>query len=115
MNEPKLRTNKKGDMFWWLNGELHRENGPAVICKDGYTCYKIYGKMHREDGPAIIYPDGGESWFLNGNLHRTDGPAIENPNGYKVWYLNGESYSYEEWFQRLTPEQQYNYLWNLNE
>jgi hypothetical protein len=115
MNQPKLHTNEKGDMFWFLNGTYHREDGPAIICRDGYTCYKIKGLFHRVDGPAIIYSDGTESWFLNGLLHRVNGPAIEKSNRYKAWYLNGIQYSYENWFQKLTPEQQYNYLWNLNE
>jgi hypothetical protein len=53
---------------------------------------------------------------LNGKLHRIDGPAIEYPNGLKFWFIKGYGYySKEEWFQRLTSEQQYNYLWNLDE
>ena len=25
------------------------------------------GKLHREDGPAIIFPDGTQFWYINGN------------------------------------------------
>jgi hypothetical protein len=46
------------------------------------------GQLHREDGPAIIRDDGYKSWWINGKLHRTDGPAIEWPNGTKCWYQN---------------------------
>ena len=24
------------------------------------------GELHREDGPAVIYPDGTKKWYLNG-------------------------------------------------
>jgi hypothetical protein len=73
-------------------------------------------KYHREDGPALVYPNGYKAWFINGRLHRVDGPAVEdlilNKNRFA---LNGIEYSKEEWFKKLTPEQQYNYLWNLDE
>lgn len=47
------------------------------------------GKLHREDGPAIEKYDGTKSWWLNGKLHREDGPAYEGKNGIKEWWLNG--------------------------
>lgn len=28
-------------------GELHRENGPALICADGYKAWYINGELHR--------------------------------------------------------------------
>jgi hypothetical protein len=37
----------------------------------------LNGKLHREDGPAVEWTNGSKSWYLNGNLHREDGPAIE--------------------------------------
>jgi hypothetical protein len=37
----------------------------------------INGERHREDSPAIEYASGVKMWYLNGNLYRTDGPAIE--------------------------------------
>ena len=49
----------------------------------------LNGKLHRVDGPAIEHVNGYKYWFLNGELHRTDGPAIEFPNGYKEWWFNG--------------------------
>jgi hypothetical protein len=48
----------------------------------------LNGLLHREDGPAIEWLSGTKEWFINGNLHREDGPAIEYTDGYKVWYLN---------------------------
>jgi hypothetical protein len=75
--------------FWYLNNELHREDGPAVIYVDGTQVWHLNGKMHREDGPAIIYADGAQEWFINGKLHREDGPAVIYPDGYQVWWVNG--------------------------
>ncbi len=60
--------------------------------------------IHRVDGPAIIWGDGREDWYLNGELHRVDGPAIIWGNGDKEWYLTGEWYSFEE-FLRMLPEE----------
>lgn len=51
------------------------------------------GQLHREDGPAIIFPYGGQMWFQNGKLHRTGGPAIERNDGTMHWILHGISYT----------------------
>jgi hypothetical protein len=68
MNKPECKIDKHGKTkSWYLNGELHRE-----------------------DGPAIEWADGTKSWYLNGNLHREDGPAVEWANGDKQWCLNHE-------------------------
>jgi hypothetical protein len=77
-----------GTKEWFLNGKLHREDGPAVEWPDGSKAWYLNGKRHREDGPAVEYSDGSKSWYLNGKLHREDGPAIEHSNGSKEWYLN---------------------------
>ena len=53
----------------------------------------LNGNYHRVDGPAIEWGDGSKSWWLNGKRHREDGPAIERSNGTKEWWLNGEPYS----------------------
>ena len=42
MSQPKMRVDKYGIKQWWLNHNLHRE-----------------------DGPAIEYPDGQKQWYLN--------------------------------------------------
>jgi hypothetical protein len=81
----------------------------------GNKFWKLNGLFHREDGPAIEYADGTKQWWSNGNRNRIDGPAVIYPTGEKFWFLDGYSYTYEEWFQKLTLEQQYNYLWNLDE
>jgi hypothetical protein len=104
-----------GHKSWWLNGKIHREDGPAIIYADGTKFWFLYGKIHREDGPAVEYENGTKAWCLKGKRHREDGPAVEYNDGTKAWFLNDRMYTYKEWFYKLTPEQQYNYLWNLDE
>ena len=43
MSQPEMRVYFDGQKQWWLNHNLHRE-----------------------DGPAIEYPDGHKQWWLNG-------------------------------------------------
>ena len=71
------------------DGDLHRENGPAVIHRDGYQAWFLDGKLHREDGPAVIGSNNQEEWFLNGKRHRVDGPAAIYPPICQEWVLNG--------------------------
>jgi hypothetical protein len=99
----EVRGCTNGDKFWLLNGNLHREDGPAVECANGYKSWWLNNKRHREDGPAVEYSDGSNAYYLNGELHREDGPAMEYSNGTKVWYLNGERLAQEEFNKRMAP------------
>lgn len=67
-------------------------------------CWYLNGKLHREDGPAFEVDDGTKSWFLNGVLHCEDGPAIEEPDGTKHWYMNGEEFTEEEFGRWLAKK-----------
>jgi hypothetical protein len=64
--------------------------------KDGTKEWFLNGERHRTDGPAIEWSNGTKEWWLNGYLHRTDGPAIEYSNGTKEWWLNGKKLTQEE-------------------
>ncbi len=66
------------------------------ILEDGSTEWYLNGVLHREDGPAVEYSDGTCQWWVNGNLHREDGPAIEYADGGKEWYINHEFQREEE-------------------
>jgi len=76
------------------NGLLHCVDGPALIYpKDkvmgnGYEYY-IHGNRHRENGPAVVWGNGHREYWIDGKLHREDGPAIDSPN-YKAYWVNGE-------------------------
>ena len=63
--QPKCEVDQYGNKKWFLNGELHRE-----------------------DGPAFEYANGRKEWWLNGYLHREDGPAVERRSGTKEWWLH---------------------------
>jgi hypothetical protein len=56
---------------------------------DGHEEWTLNGELHREDGPARIWSDGSQEWFLNGARHRLDGPAYINPVGYQGWWVHG--------------------------
>ena len=90
MNKSKCKTYEDGTKGWYLNGELHREDGPAFERTDGTKEWYLNGYLHREDGPAVEYADGAKVWWVNGKKHREDGPAIECADGDKEWCLNGD-------------------------
>lgn len=56
---------------------------------NGNKRYRVEGNLHREDGPAVQYFSGTNMWFIDGLLHRLDGPAIEWIDGDKAWYIKG--------------------------
>ena len=104
-NKPTCKTYSNGTKQWWLNGKLHREDGPAVEWADGHKEWWLNGIRHREDGPADEYSNGHKEWWLNGKRHREDGPAREWANGDKEWWLNGKVTTALEVFKRANDEQ----------
>lgn len=78
---------------WYLYGQLHRGDGPAIEHTSGAKEWYINGKRHRVDGPAIEHTYGAKQWYINGKRHRADGPAIESPtmnNGWWIeWWIEG--------------------------
>ncbi len=65
---------KNGNRQWYRWGVMHRVGAPATIYKDLHAWYHL-GKLHRDDGPAFITSNRLEYYQL-GKLHRTDGPAV---------------------------------------
>jgi hypothetical protein len=65
MIEYKVKVHDSGSREWYLNGNLHREDGPAVEYADGMRCWYLNGELHREDGPAIEEADDCREWYLN--------------------------------------------------
>jgi hypothetical protein len=65
--ESVVATNEYGDEFWKSNGYYHREDGPAIIYKNGTQSWYSNGELHRADGPAIITNNGDLFWFVKGN------------------------------------------------
>jgi len=61
-----LIIDEHGTKYWFLNGQLHRVNGPAVEWADGTKWWSLNGQFHRVDGPAIEYADGRVEYWVNG-------------------------------------------------
>lgn len=79
------------------DGELHREDGPAIEYDKGHKIWYKSGVLHREDGPAVEYDKGRKKiWVVNGKFHREDGPAFEYANGLKKWYINDKELTEQE-------------------
>ena len=94
MKPQYIRIDTDGDKFYYSDKEmtvLHREDGPACEFLSGTKMWFVNGKLHRNDGPARIWSgDGMKEWFINDELHREDGPAVESSNGSKEWYFKGK-------------------------
>lgn len=54
-------------------------------------------KKHRDDGPAVVYRDGYQEWYQRGVLHRTEGPAIVDQFGREKFFVNGKMLDKQEW------------------
>ena len=64
-NKPTCRVHKCGHKYWYLNGRLHREDGPAIEYTNGESHWVVHSKSHRLDGPAVILANGETKWFIN--------------------------------------------------
>jgi hypothetical protein len=92
-------VNMYGSIFWKNeNGELHREDGPAIEDWNGNKEWYLHGELHRRNGPAIEYRDGGKEWWLHINDRWADDP--KSRSGYRLdeygWQETGYSlYTYK--------------------
>jgi hypothetical protein len=96
-----LIVDDDGIRRWYVNGQLHRSDGPAVECADGHREWYVNGKRHREDGPAVEHANGIRLWWINGQLHREDGPAIEWADVNYYWYLHDQQLKFAKWIAQL--------------
>lgn len=103
--EYHLNGNKHIEQYILLNGNLHREDGPAynLWYENGsleLEQYFLKGGKHRENGPAMTrwYENGSlcfQEYMINGKGHRDSGPSFEcyYENGQKeeeVYMINGK-------------------------
>src|SRR5438105_15551798 len=73
-----------------LGGTPMAKRNGMIEYPDGRKAWYRDGQLHRDDGPAIEDPSGRKAWYRDGQLHRDDGPAVEDPSGYKEWYRDGQ-------------------------
>ena len=69
------------------------------IWDDGTKIWFLNGEYHREDGPAVVLYDGSEEWWLNGEMvtekehkKRTSKASCQG----KVVEIDGIKYKLEE-------------------
>lgn len=98
-------SNKGVSKKWFMNGKLHRTDGPAIIYVDGEQAWYINGKRHRTDGPAVVGALGQQYWFMNGKIHRIDGPSVIYADGEKSWYFNGHRITNESDIELFTGKE----------
>jgi len=77
---------------FWMDGELHRDDGPAVEVWDsqGHLIYRTFwvnGEVHNTTGPAV------EVWHSNGCLDDSE------------FYVNGEELTEAEFIAWLERQQ----------
>lgn len=64
-SEIKIQKEKYGTIYW-LDDQIHRDDGPAIEYKSGYKVWSEYGKIHRLNGPARIWSNGRQEWWYQG-------------------------------------------------
>ena len=95
MIEYRVKVFNDGEINWLLNGNFHREDGPAVEYPTGYKSWWINGKRHREDGPAVICYNGDKYWYLhNKKLTEAEHKAAtsKSPCEGKIVEIDGKKY-----------------------
>ena len=45
MNKDGLTIDEYGTKHWYLNGKLHRTDGPAIEYRNGTKCWYLNGKI----------------------------------------------------------------------
>lgn len=105
-DEPAI-INSENEKHWYKGGQLHRDGDkPAIEIKDAHKWF-INGQPHRENGPAARSVgknlEPWEQWYRNGKLHREDGPAIKDAKikGYyrdpgEQWWIDGNQLTKDE-------------------
>jgi hypothetical protein len=88
-----LFIRENGTKEWYLDGKLHRLDGPAIEHANGSKFWYFEGRLDRSDGPAVEHYDGSKYWYFEGELHCPNGPAIDLSDGkywYQEWWLEGQ-------------------------
>jgi hypothetical protein len=75
-------TGDKYTKLWYINGVLHRENGPACVVTCSSTRDEVWyshGLIHRTGGPAITrtsFDCKCERWYKRDKCHNLKGPSV---------------------------------------
>ena len=112
----EMTKDSNGNIYWFKNGVLHYEYGPAVEYKDGHEEWWLDGQRITEDEfsewrirkeldvllnaaftigkeeKKVTDEEGNVFYYQAGMLHREDGPAIEWVRGCKEWLVDGRTH-----------------------
>jgi len=69
----------KFESYAYRRSIRHNEDGPALVCDDGFSQWFHVGFLHRTDGPAEIRPDGTKKYYIRGKL------ILTNPSMHEVY------------------------------
>lgn len=91
---PYSFVTREGHRFSGIDNKLHSVGDePAVVYADGTKWWYREGLIHRDNGPAVVHPNGAQEWWLNNQRQRTEYPDSEgiHPDlrGVKQFYENG--------------------------
>ena len=83
---------------WYVDGVLHREDGPAIdfqIKPPGFWEYVYMDNVFKQaDEPEILCKiptyNFYREWWQNGVRHNDHGPAVIRPDGYTKYCVNGK-------------------------
>lgn len=83
--------------------QIHGQHeGYFFIEDEGTYIYLKKGiRRHREDGPALIDKEGNKYWWQNDKKHRLDGPAIEFHDGKVEYWIDDVHYSKESYLKKI--------------
>lgn len=95
LNENSMLHNDNGPALILTGTALYWKNNAGQMCQKReieptpalFWCKN--GNIHREDGPAVIW-SSGEIWRQNNLKHRLNGPAVIQHNGSVEWYIKNE-------------------------
>lgn len=90
---------------WLLDGQLHREDGPALVHQDGTTEWYLNGVLHRQGEPAVERVHGMKEWWSKGIRHREEGPAIVYSQTVASYWLDGVMYTPDMYPKALSLRQ----------
>jgi len=110
MNDKIFKIELSHGTEYTLDGQLHREDGPAIEYEYTVKEWYLHGERHREYGPATETVNGDKAWYLHGKLHREDGPAVKYANGYKSYWVNGKRLDFITSDQMLSYYLKYGFL-----
>ena len=67
LNIYKIIDNINNNIKPWNN--FNKQAGIIYAYTNGTKYWYLNGKLHREDGPACEWADGHKSWYLNGKKY----------------------------------------------